>query len=245
MIDEAEAIFRGKFGAELPDFLRSLMQQPYYPTVLLFCGTHFLKQVAWDYSSVFFNTAQFKTLSYLSATESAELLQKTAQDFLEFDSYVLKQAYELTHGQPYLLQKLGAKLIDTFNSQLRQGKERTSYVNSNDLQTITELLIKEEDNAAFKDHWRGCSSETQRILSALAWTTKSVAPHQLNIEGLFAAMQENYLEVPRKQTIEMIENLTAEEILEKKGDAYRFMVPLYRDWIAFWHDPNLVREVSF
>jgi GTPase SAR1 family protein len=242
MLDESEPIFHKQFDSELPNFLRSLMQQPEYPTVLLFCGTYFLKQVAWDYSSVFFNTAHFKTLSYLSKEESAELLQKTAQDFLEFGPDVLEQAYALTCGQPYLLQNLGAKLIETFNTEFRKGKERSNYVNFKDLRTITKRLVKEEDNAAFRDHWKGSNSATHRVLSALAWATQNMSKPQLDINGILAAIEENQLEVSRKQTYEIIQNLRGEEILEKKGQVYRFVVPLYRQWIAYWYEPDLVRE---
>ncbi|MDM8565832.1 hypothetical protein QUF74_09280 [Candidatus Halobeggiatoa sp. HSG11] len=242
MIDESEAIFHGKFGSELPNFLRSLMQQPNYPTVLLFCGTNFLKQAAWDYSSVFFNTAQFKTLSYLSKQESAELLQQTAQDFLEFSEDVLEQAYILTHGQPYLLQNLGAKIIETFSSEQRKGKERNNYVNLNDLQKITELLIKEEDNAAFREHWKNSSKATHRLLSSLAWSDKDIAVTKLDKDAIVSMMQKYQLEIPNKQIFDILQNLRGEEILQKTGKVYHFVVPLYQKWIACWYEPDLIRE---
>jgi MFS family permease len=242
MIDESEAIFQGKFGAELPPFLRSLMQHAEYPTLLLFCGTYFLKQVAWDYSSVFFNTAQFKTVSYLSATESAELLQKPARDILEFDDYVLEQAHKLTKGQPLLLQSLGANFIEAFNATVWAGEERSHYVNFNDLEQATQTLVQQQDNMAFIDHWKGSDTATHRVLSALAWRTDETNRPQLDLDGLLAAMKENQLELPRKQVFDMIQTLVDQEILERAGVTYRFAVPLYRRWIAWRWEPSIVRE---
>ncbi|HIE01021.1 MAG TPA: ATP-binding protein [Thiotrichaceae bacterium] len=242
MIDESEAIFQGKFGSALPPFLRSLMQHADYPTLLLFCGTYFLKQVAWDYSSVFFNTAQFKTVSYLSAAESAELLQKPAREMLEFDEYVLEQAHKLTKGQPLLLQSLGANLIEEFNAVVRSGEERSNYVNFNDLEHATQVLVKQQDNMAFIDHWKGSDTATHRVLSALAWATDETNRPQLDIDGILAAMRENRLDLPRKQVFDIIQGLVDQEILERAGVTYRFAVPLYRRWIAWRWEPITVRE---
>jgi hypothetical protein len=242
MIDEAEPIFQGKFGSELPDFLRSLMQQAHYPTVLLFCGTYFLKRVAWDYSSVFFNTAQFKTVSYLSAPESAELLQKPSKDILEFDEYVLEQAHVLTHGQPLLLQTLGANMIEDCNATIRSGEERSNYINFKDLETATQMLVQQQNNAAFLEHWIGSDTKTHRVLSVLAWATDEINRPQLDMDGLLAALKEHHLDLPRKPVFDIVQRLVDEEILESTGPAYRFQVPLYRQWIAWRWEPSKVRE---
>jgi hypothetical protein len=242
MIDESEPIFQGKFGSELPPFLRSLMQHADYPTLLLFCGTYFLKQVATNYSSVFFNTAQFKTISYLSAAESAELLQKPARGILEFDDYVLEQAHILTKGHPLLLQSLGANLIEEFNAIVRAGEERSNYVNFNDLEHAIQVLVQQQDNMAFIDHWKGSDTGTHRLLSALAWATDEINRPQLDIDGIQAALTENRLDLPRKTVFEIIQRLVDEEILERAGVTYRFAVPLYRRWIAWRWEPMTVRE---
>jgi hypothetical protein len=242
MIDESEAIFQGKYGAELPPFLRSLMQHADYPTLLLFCGTYFLKQVAWDYSSVFFNTAQFRTVSYLTAAESAELLQKPAREILEFDDYVLEQSHLLTKGQPLLLQSLGANIIEEFNAIVRTGEERSNYVNFNDLEHATQILVQQQDNMAFIDHWKGSDTATHRILSALAWATDETNRLQLDIDGIQAALTENKLDLSRKTAFDIIQRLVDEEILERAGVTYRFAVPLYRRWIAWRWEPITVRE---
>jgi len=245
MIDESEPIFQGKFGSELPPFLRSLMQHADYPTLLLFCGTYFLKQVAWDYSSVFFNTAEFKTVSYLSATESAEVLQKPAQDTLEFDDYVLEQAHILTKGQPLLLQSLGANIIEEFNAAVRAGEERSNYVNFNDLEHATQVLVQRQDNMAFVEHWKGSDIATHKILSVLAWATDETNRPQLDIDGIATALTEHQFELPRKQLFDIIQRLLDEEILARVGVTYKFSVPLYRRWIAWRWEPITVKEEGF
>ncbi|MCP4698850.1 MAG: ATP-binding protein [Gammaproteobacteria bacterium] len=75
LLDEADWLPRIKNGERLPDFLRALMQGHEYPVLLLFCGTHALKRMGRDYQSFLFNTARVRTVSYLTETESAEVLQ--------------------------------------------------------------------------------------------------------------------------------------------------------------------------
>ncbi len=242
MIDGSEPIFQNKFGSELPPFLRNLMQHADYPTRLLFCGTYFLKQVVWDSSSVLFNTAQFKSVSYLSATESAELLQKPSRDILEFDEYALEQAYLLTHGQPLLLQCLGAYFIEEFNATVRAGKGRNNYIDFKDLENAALVLVQQQDNMVFIDHWKGSDTATHQVLSALAWATDETNHPQLDIDGIQAALTENRLDLPKKQIFDIIRRLVDEEILERAGETYRFAVPLYRRWIAWRWEPMTVRE---
>ncbi|HEC85423.1 MAG TPA: ATP-binding protein, partial [Thioploca sp.] len=217
MLDEADLIPDRKLGDLLPGFLRSLMQQHNYPAVLLFCGTFALKRAAWDYSSILFNTAQFKTISYLSAPESAELLQKPVRDILEFDDYVLEQAHQLTKGQPLLLQSLGANLIDEFNNLVWAGEERNNYVNFKDLEHAAQILVQQQDNAAFLEHWIHSDVKTHRVLSALAWATDELNRPQLDIDGLLSALRENALDLPRKPVFDIVQRLVDEQILESTG----------------------------
>ncbi len=125
MLDEADLIPERHLGDLLPGFLRALMQEPQYPTVLLFCGTTRLKAMGREYFSILFNTAQFRTVSYLTAGESAEVLEKPARGVLEYAPAILADAWRLTRGQPLLLQLIGANLINAFNEQMRRGEERS------------------------------------------------------------------------------------------------------------------------
>ncbi len=116
MLDEADLIPSQNLGT-LPGFLRGLMQGPEYPTLLLFCGTYKLKRMGWDYNSILFNTVHEFTVTYMSETESAEVLEKPARGILEFDPLVLRDAYRLTRGQPLLLLLLGEMLSANLTKQ--------------------------------------------------------------------------------------------------------------------------------
>ncbi|MCP4699007.1 MAG: hypothetical protein GY862_19465 [Gammaproteobacteria bacterium] len=240
MLDEADLMPSQHLGT-LPGFLRALMQEPEYPVLLLFCGTHALKRMGRDYSSILFNTAQMRTVSYLTESEAGELLEKPARKILEFDPAVLREAYRLTRGQPLLLQLLGDTLIRQFNAVVFGGGERGNFVNLKDLEQAAEVLAR-QSNAAFENHWHDSDTAVHRVLSALAWATDEHNRKQLDIEGIAAAMQDNRLELPRNTLFQILERLTEEEILVNEGPTYRYAVPLYRRWTAWRWEPLKVRE---
>ena len=242
MLDEADLIPERRLGDLLPGFLRALMQEPHYPTVLLFCGTTRLKAMGRDYFSILFNTAQFRTVSYLSAGESAEVLEKPARGILEYDPAVLADGYRLTRGQPLLLQLIGANLINAFNEQVRRGEERSDYVDTNDFERAVKLVVEQETNAAFENHWEDSDPATHRVLAALAWATDETNRRQLDIDGIESAMAETRLIQSREQTFRCLERLADDEVLERDGPTYRFWVPLYRRWVAWRWPPGRVRD---
>ena len=167
---------------------------------------------------------------------------RPTKDILEFDSAVLEEVYLLTHGQPLLLQSLGAAIIDRFDAFVLSGKERSNYVDLNDLERAATDLVQQESNAAFENHWEDADAATHWVLSALAWATDETDRLQLDIDGITAALRETRLEFPRDRLFKILERLAEEEILERKGPTYRFAVPLYRRWIAWRWPPERVRE---
>lgn len=242
MLDEADLIPERRLGDLLPGFLRALMQEPHYPTVLLFCGTTRLKAMGRDYFSILFNTAQFRTVGYLSAGESAEVLEKPARGVLEYDPAVLADGYRLTRGQPLLLQLIGANLINAFNEQVRRGEERSDYVDTNDFDRAVKSVVEQETNAACENHWEDSDLATHRVLAALAWATDETNRRQLDIDGIESAMAETRLSQRREQTFRCLERLADDEVLERDGPTYRFWVPLYRRWVAWRWPPGRVRD---
>jgi hypothetical protein len=240
MLDEADLIPQRQLGKLLPGFLRAMMQEPDYPTVLLFCGTHALKRMGREYDSILFNTAQTRTVGYLDEAESAEVLEKPVAGVLEFDPAALAEAYRQTHGQPLLLQSLGQTILDRFDAELAQGKERSDYVDLGDLQRAARALAEQDSNMAFDSQWESADHPTHRVMSALAWATTNRA--QLDIRGIEQGMTETKLELPREQTFAILERLSDEEILTRAGPTYRYTVPLQRQWIAWRWPPDRVAE---
>ena len=240
MIDEADLLER-QVGPSVLGLLRSLMQDPAYPVVMLFCGTHALRRMSQDYQSIFFNTARTKRVSYMSKEESAEVLRKPVGDALEFDSAALGEAFRLTAGQPYLLQVLGNTLLEARNHELDDGKAPDSFVDLQDMERAAESVAK-QDNAAFENYWRDRSQAQRRVLSGMASVPEAIRAGT-RIPDLDRHLTDLGMPVPRADLVAALEALVEEEFLGQENAMYQFRVPLFRRWIAAKHIPAIVREV--
>ncbi len=246
MLDEADLIFGRNWSDLTQDFLRSLMQDPSYPVLLLICGTHMLKDVIRDRKSILFNTAIIRRIGYMTEEESKELLQVPAKDILKFDPWTLTTAYRLSRGHPMLLQQLGYFLIQEFNSVIDDDKTRSNYVSLKDLDQVVQKVIRAETNAAFDENWhRNCDVKKHRLLCALACITSEDDRTQLDIDGIEKEMQELGLQLPRSDLYKILEQLSDEEILVNKEHTYSFAIPLYRRWIEWRWYPDKVRTEPY
>ena len=241
MVDEADLMPERGLNKLLPGFLRSLMQGHEYPVLLLFCGTYNLNKMAHDYQSVLFNTAKTIHVSYMSEQEAGDVLSKPTKGVLDFDPIVLKQAYRLTNGQPLLLQTIGSKLYEQFNTDYFERKKRGCYVDLNDLSRSVDAVVQFQSDFAYEEHWDTSGVNIHHILSVLAWATDEESRKQLDINGIEDGFNECKIRFQRNMAFKILQQLTEEEILINEGLTYRFAVPLYRRWVAWRWDPEKVR----
>ncbi|CAK0758444.1 hypothetical protein CCP3SC1_20027 [Gammaproteobacteria bacterium] len=64
----------------------------------------------------------------------------------------------------------------------------------------------------------------------------------LSLDGMMATLDDQRLSLERSQLFGVLERLVEEEVLRNDGGSYRFVVPLYRRWIAWRWSPEKVRE---
>ena len=240
MIDEANFFAHRDYG-ELPHLLRSMMQAPDVPLLLLFCGTYELRQGARDYDSILYNTTRTKNVSYFNPTESAEVLTRPVKDFLEYDPQALRLAFQLTHGHPLLLQALGDQLIQTFNDTILAGKKRSNYVTYGDMEQAGQQLSRKE-NPAFGNYWEDANFAQQKALVVMAASLDETSRKRGSLEYLLAQAAELRIPLERKEGFKALDQLSQEEQLIYADGGYSFMVALYRRWILWYYPPERFRE---
>ncbi|MBN2528829.1 MAG: ATP-binding protein [Deltaproteobacteria bacterium] len=241
MLDEAD-LLEDRVGSGALGLLRSLMQDPSYPLVLLFCGTHLLRTMSRDYQSILFNTAREKTVSYMSKEESFEVLRRPVGDALDYDESALNEAYKLTAGQPYLLQLLGGRILENLNDQLDDGKTPDNYVSLQDMMHAGDTVGK-QDNPAFLQHWTDRPPHQQRVLCAMASVPESIRIGR-QISDIEKRLNDLRMPVPKKHLVTALETLAEEEFLRRRDGQYEFFVPLFHRWVAARQKPEIVRELT-
>lgn len=241
MLDEADWL-ETRVGSGVLGLLRSLMQQPEYPLVLLFAGTHALRRMGRDYQSILFNTTSNRPVSYMSPDESAEVLTKPVGAALEFDRAALREAHRLTAGQPFLLHRLAGTVLQQRNERLERGERPDNFI---DLQSIASAAdaVTRDDNPAYQNHWDDRSAAERRVLAACA-----AVPERIRVGHTFPELLRELerldLRLSGEALAAALDVLTGEEFLLFDDGRYRFHAPLFQRWIAFKYRPELVREVT-
>lgn len=219
VLDEFEQIEKqlttGKLDADLMPFLRGMMQNR-RGIRLLFAGTHMLDEMIRDEWAHYFSSAVPFHVSYLTDDEACELITKPVEEFpLKYDAEAVDLIVEMTHCHPCLIQATCSALVDLKNSQ------RSRQASVADVKQALNTALRTCDYV-FRSVWDWIPSHERELLGLLAAT-----------EPLGAEQLAHRLAAPMAEVRGMIERLTEAEVLMCEGGrrAYRFQVPLFRQWV--------------
>jgi hypothetical protein len=146
-IDEFEIIEDliddGKVPKTFLGYLRGLVQ--INPNLgFIFAGLHTLKEMASNYYEPFFASVIPISVSFLSPAATRAILSNPTEkeDFLlTYSAEALDKIYQLTHGQPYLVQLVGFNLVRFYNDYVfERQKNRDSVFTAEDV----EMVINDE-----------------------------------------------------------------------------------------------------
>ncbi|MCP4104920.1 MAG: hypothetical protein GY749_05195 [Desulfobacteraceae bacterium] len=232
-----ELVEKGKISETIFGNIRHLMQHE-EKLIFLFCGTHKLEEMSADYWSIFFNTAMYLKISYLSKKHTAELITKPVKDQLTYDNLAVEQIYKMTHGQPYLTQLLCRTLVNDLN----ENKKR-NYAGINDVDDAAQKIITQGDDHFSAYIWKESDTLERLLLSAAA---EELTHKQLD----FISFGDLYSKIslvkayPKKECADTLGRLVTKDILTDKEGRYSFPVNLLRKWVSEKHPLRLVREES-
>ena len=164
MLDEFEELERRvqdrKLDRDIFFFIRSQMQHRHW-MVFIFAGTHKLEELSKEYFSIFFNTALYQELTFLSDTEGEALIRQPVSPVISYEDRAVKRILNATNAHPYFIQLICYHLIDLLN---RQGRNQISFL---DVDAVIESIIQGE--VGHLDYlWRQSSPEEQLILCGMA-----------------------------------------------------------------------------
>jgi hypothetical protein len=229
-IDEFEliefAIDEGRIEAELIEFLRGLIQTTDW-FVLALAGLYTLQEKCYDYWNPLFGSIKPRRVSFLSADSTRKLITQPAADFpLDYTQEAIDEIIHLTHGQPYLVQLIGQKLVAQFNYQVFEaGQSRDRPISLDDLRSVINSPEFFQDGGAyFTGVWRQAEDsqppEQPQILTALAEGEKSFTE-------LIAGTGLSELQVTAA-----LKTLQDHDVVQSAMEgSYSFTVELMRRWV--------------
>lgn len=212
-----------KLSPDFLSYLRGLVQMS--PKIAFaFAGLHTLEEMTEDYFSPFFASVIPIRLSFLDRASTRQLLANPSDDFpLDYAPDLYDEIFDLTAGQPYLVQLLGFQLVRRYNAQVfEQGRDRSHQFSIDDLTAITESSdLYDNGRYYFTGVWQQAAQSPpgqQDILKAIA--------HQ----GLSRDVLLQHFDPAQFDTA--IEALRRHDVVHEVNQTWCIKVELFRRWVV-------------
>jgi hypothetical protein len=235
-IDEFEKIEdlikAGKISPDFMGFLRSLVQAN-SQVAFAFAGLHTLDEMTADYFQPFFASVLPIRVGFLSRGATGQILANpTIEDFLlDYTPEALDKIYDLTYGQPYLVQLVGFHLVRLYNDFVfEQGKPRESVFTVEDVEAIVKKPeFFQRGSNYFNGVWGQAGENNdhtqQAILKELAKNTAGLTINEL-VE--LTGINESKLN-------EAVETLKRHDVIVENQGRWIIIVELFRRWVVKSH----------
>jgi hypothetical protein len=193
---------------------------------LVFAGLHMLDEMGRDYRSAFYGAAEHIRVGYLSHDEAVQLITRPHPDFsLEYAADLREKLYSLTHGQPYLLQRLCWELINRWNERfLRDGAATPRVIVLDELDSVLTRDFFAAAGYYFDGVWSNITEDERRLMRVIAgreegaWTLDELITVTGESE---VAIIEEALKLLRRHDAVLIE-----------AGCVRFASELMRQWVV-------------
>ncbi|MDB9481439.1 AAA-like domain-containing protein, partial [Dolichospermum circinale CS-537/05] len=234
-IDEFEKIEdlikAGKISPDFMGFLRSLVQA-HSQVAFAFAGLHTLDEMTADYFQPFFASVLPIHVGFLSRGATGQILANPAiEDFLlDYTPEALDKIYDLTYGQPYLVQLVGFHLVRLYNDFIfEQGRNRDHILTVEDVETIvTKPEFFQRGSNYFHGVW-GQAGENNDHTQQIILTHLAKYPQGLNVNDLVELTGINETDLHKA-----LETLKRHDVVENQG-RWKIIVELFRRWVVKTH----------
>jgi len=192
-----------------------------------FAGLHTLEEMTEDYFQPFFASIIPIPVSFLSRGSTAQLLANPDEDFiLDYQPDALDFIYDLTCGQPFLVQLVGFQLVRHYNQEMFEtGKKRDPVFTVDDVEAvINDPEFYQRGRYYFTGVWGQAAQDVpgqQDILQVLA-------PYK---SGLPVEMVREITGLDEEVLLEAIKGLKRHDVVEEKAGNLRILVELFRLWV--------------
>ena len=230
-LDEFEIIENlinaGKIDKDFMGMLRSRVQSS--PKIAFaFAGLHTLEEMTEDYFNPFFASIIPIRVGFLSRGSTAQLLANPHEDFLlDYQREALDFIYDLTSGQPYLVQLVGFQLVRRYNQQVFEtGKSRDPLFTVADV----EAVINDPDfYQRGRYYFTGVWGQAEQDAPGQTDILQVLAPHR---EGLAVEIVRERTGLDEAILSTAIDTLKRHDVIEEKAGYLRILVELFRRWVG-------------
>ncbi|KAB8321248.1 ATP-binding protein [Tolypothrix campylonemoides VB511288] len=222
-----ELISAGKIPVNFMGYLRGLAHKSSKIAFAL-AGLHTLEEMTADYFQPFFASVIPIHVGFIEAGATHQMLANPAiEDFpLDYSPEALDKIYDLSHGQPYLVQLVGFQLVRRYNDEVfSTGRARDHVFKIEEVDAVVnDPEFFQRGRYYFDGVWgqaaRGAAGQ-QAILRAIA-----PSPEGLSLEALSHCTS---IEIAPLQ--EALNTLKRHDVVEEIEGRWHIIVELFRRWV--------------
>jgi hypothetical protein len=215
--------------------IRHLMQHE-SKLAFVFCGTHQLEEMAADYWSIFFNTALYLKINFLSMVDTKKLITEPVGSQLKYDDLAIQQICKLTNGQPYLTQLICWTIVNDLNNH-----KKRNFATINDVDHAVDDIIQQGRDHFSQHIWDETTALEHMILSGISQELINKNLNSIGPEVIYGRIANFIGKATKKQCIESLDRLVDMDVLWFKDSRYRYLVNLFRYWVYKRHPLEKVR----
>lgn len=230
-LDEFEQIEELIKGDRIPkDFMGVLrgMVQMSPKIAFALAGLHTLEEMTEDYFNPFFASIIPIRVSFLERATCRYLLANPSEDFpLDYKPDALDYIYDLTAGQPYLVQLIGFLLVRRYNDQVFElGNNRDPMFTIADVDgIINQPEFYQNGRYYFTGVWQQAgegSPGQQQII-------KAIAPHPT---GLDFNTLKTVTNLDSNSLQNALDTLSRHDVIQEIDHHWQIIVELFRRWVV-------------
>ena len=236
-IDEFEKIEElielRRIPADFLGFLRGIVQMN-SKIALIFAGLHTLEEMTADYFQPFFASVIPIHVGFLNDASTRQILanpvdltsSRSDEFILDYTPEALDLIYDLTAGQPYLVQLIGFQLVRFYNQEMfERNIVRDPIFSVEDVEKIIDRTFFQRGRYYFEGVWRQAALDVdgqQEIIKAIA-----LHPHGISTEDLIASIN-----LPKEVCLTTaISRLKRHDVIVQTDTGWRIVVELFRLWV--------------
>ncbi|MBK6769401.1 MAG: HEAT repeat domain-containing protein [Ardenticatenales bacterium] len=225
-----EAVENGQVSPYVFDTIRGLMQHQ-EGLSFIFTGAYKVSEMLRNPTSILFNTALRRKVSFLERDEAERLIREPVQDVLWYDDLAVEKILRVTAGQPYFIQYICHEIVNLCRH------DRKNFATLRDVDRALQTTVQ-ETTGIIRNGYQSLTREERILLAAVSRVTDDGRPY-VGLDDILDTLRQDNVDVPKRDGIEVMRQLVDRDfITERAGEGYGRQYGFTMELVRIWLEQN-------
>ncbi len=225
-----EAVENGQVSPYVFDTIRGLMQHQ-EGLSFIFTGAYKVSEMLRNPTSILFNTALRRKVSFLERDEAERLIREPVQDVLWYDDLAVAKILRVTAGQPYFIQYICHEIVNLCRH------DRKNFATLRDVDRALQTTVQ-ETTGIIRNGYMSLTRDERILLAAVSRVTDDGRPY-VGLDDILDTLKQDAVEVAKRDGIEVMRQLVDRDfITERAGEGYGRQYGFTMELVRIWLEQN-------